>query len=199
MYKLNIQRFGGRGQKYVPNNVLNKAFGKKGKPMESLEAARGANPHYMDGEEYRINCQKTVYAYELRRRGYNVEALPTYRGQFDPMYQGGGWYNAFENQTWDKDLGKRNTQVQKTIESKMQNWGEGSRAVIYVAWSKRKSAHVFNVEQKNGQVYAYDPQKGGMVDLAHYLSMSRPSRTMISRVDNLSKPREVLQHAVKEK
>ena len=35
-----------------------------------------SNPNYKEGFEWQINCQRCVPTYEMRRRGYNVTALP---------------------------------------------------------------------------------------------------------------------------
>lgn len=70
-------------------NVTALAGVKKGAPM-SFEQADGSscNPHYTSGalvyslekkrniEPYRVNCQSCVLAYEMRRRGFDIEAQP---------------------------------------------------------------------------------------------------------------------------
>lgn len=56
---------------YAMQDVL----GTQGEPMEPEEAIQ-ANPRYDEGGGYKNNCQRCVPAYELRRRGYDVEALP---------------------------------------------------------------------------------------------------------------------------
>lgn len=46
-----------------------------GEPMtHDLADMNHPTPHYREAEEYGINCQSTVVAYELRRRGLPVEA-----------------------------------------------------------------------------------------------------------------------------
>ncbi len=40
------------------------------------EAMLATNPHFRDGIEYQINCQRVVHAFEMRMRGYDVTALP---------------------------------------------------------------------------------------------------------------------------
>ena len=42
--------------------------------FEEADALRG-NPHYKEDEIYRVNCQSCVVAYEMRRRGFDVEAF----------------------------------------------------------------------------------------------------------------------------
>ena len=194
MIKMNPQFFGGRG---ASSSSGGSAFGKRGKTKTPEEALASTNPNYNKGTEYRVNCQRCVYAYELQRQGYDVEAKPRVMNGKDPM-DNGTWKNGFENQTWERNLGTRNTTVEKNIVSKMQGWGDGSRAVAYVEW-KKGGAHVFNVENKGGQVSIFDGQTGKTHKLSDYLSSAKPSSTMISRVDNLKPNDSVLQYAVTKK
>lgn len=54
---------------------------KRGKPMAFEDANQGkGNPHFAEDIGYRVNCQTCVVAYELRRRGFDVSALPKTKG-----------------------------------------------------------------------------------------------------------------------
>ena len=60
------------------DNARNKTIAEtpQGKPMNFRQADGGApNPNYRKGGGYATNCQTCTVAYELRRRGFNVEAL----------------------------------------------------------------------------------------------------------------------------
>ncbi len=172
-------------------------LGKRGGAKTPNEALANTNPNYNKGTEYQINCQRCVYAYELQRQGYDVEAKPRVMNGKDPM-NNGVWMHGFENQTWERNLGTRNTTVEKNIVSKMQGWGDGSRGIVYVNW-KGGDAHVFNIENKGGKVSIFDGQTGKSLKLSDYLSHAKPSSTMVSRVDNLKPNEKILQHAVKKK
>ena len=50
----------------------------KHSPEEDMEAV---NPHFLDGPEYQSNCTMCTAAYELRRRGYDVEASTSKHGR----------------------------------------------------------------------------------------------------------------------
>ena len=63
---------GGRGGSYSRSGFL----GPRGKQKTVDEALAGSNPHYREGREWQQNCQRCIYAYEMQRRGYDVEALP---------------------------------------------------------------------------------------------------------------------------
>ena len=69
-------------QPFAPNpSELRATIGTKGNSIGIEEAIKGANPFYnTSGAEgdFSQNCQRCVVAYELRRRGYDVVALPTY-------------------------------------------------------------------------------------------------------------------------
>ena len=197
MLKINLQFFGGRGASSASSGG-DPVLGKQGKARTSEEALSATNPNYSQGKEYRVNCQRCVYAYELERRGYDVEALAATMNNNDPMFENRRWQSGFAGQTWERNLGTRNTAVEKNIVSQMQNWGDGSRAIGYVAW-KGGSAHVFNIENKGGKVSIFDGQTGKQHSLSEYLSLSKPSMTMISRVDHLKPNTGVLQYAVKKK
>ena len=188
-------RKGGKNQSGQQTRAV---LGKKGKARTPEEAIAATNPKWGTAEEYGVNCQRCVLAYEMQRRGYNVEALPRVLDGTDPMDR--RWENGFEGQKWTKpgELGTRNTTVEQSIISKMSDWGDGSRAIVYVAW-KSGSAHVFNVENRGGNVSIFEAQTGKKYSLGEYLNISKPSRTTISRVDNLKPNLETMGYAVKRK
>lgn len=170
------------GAKSSSKNSITQKFGKQGKPRTMQQALNDVNPNYNKGKEYKINCQRCAPTYEMQRRGYDVEALP-YITKGKDKYAS-QWQHTFKNQKWDGNLGNRNAVVKKNIENKMKGYGDNSRAIVYVEW-KSGSAHVFNVEQIKGKTQAVDAQVGTKINLFDYLKDSKPSRTMISRVDNL--------------
>lgn len=105
----------------------------------------------------------------------------------------------YEGQRWERNLGSRTATVAQAIKDKMTNWGEGSRAVVYVAW-KGGAAHVFNVEQTSEGTIGIDAQTGkaGHTLLDRYISSAKPSSVMISRVDGL-KEKDDMSYALKRK
>lgn len=81
---------GGRGGSYSRSGFL----GPRGKQKTVDEALAGSNPHYREGREWQQNCQRCIYAYEMQRRGYDVEALPRIFDGTDRlpyMYDKNGW------------------------------------------------------------------------------------------------------------
>lgn len=194
---------GGKRQSSNSNNISNSSnssavLGKQGKAKTVDEALANTNPNYGKGREYGVNCQRCVQAYELQRRGYDVEALAATMTNNDPMFQNNNWMRGFMGQTWTGrgELGSRTSTVEKSIRDKMNTWGDGSRAIVYVAW-KAGSAHVFNVENHKGSITISEAQTGKRHSLSEYISIAKPSYTMISRVDNLAVNEAVMKHAVK--
>ena len=108
---------------YKIPNTLEEALGKKGKEMSMADAFFDANPYYSDNyAEFSQNCQRCVFAYEMRRRGYDVTALPTYRG--DDMPRGSNWQQAMSGMT-RVNVGKSTERATiKSIENQMAAWGE---------------------------------------------------------------------------
>lgn len=167
---------GGRGGSYSRSGPL----GPRGKAKTVNEALKDTNPNYNQGREWQTNCQRCVYAYEMGRRGYDVEALPRILHGRDDVAS--NWRHIMENQTWEK-MPSRNTA--KKIGEAMAGYGNGARAVVYVVWKGARSAHVFMAEQQGGKTIYMDPQTGRHVNIDSYLSSAIKGYTEISRIDNL--------------
>lgn len=172
---------GGGGGKATPETVLgpripetlSEALGTKGPSMSPAKAAKGTNPHYSaEYDAYSSNCQRCVLAYEARRRGYDVTALPTYSGDMLPA--GGDYLKALSNPVV-VDVGKS----VRRVESQMAQYGSGSRAIVRVA--KGGSGHVFIAENIGGKVSYVDPQTNRRYSR---LSLSRVSTASLVRIDN---------------
>lgn len=171
-------------------DYLTKAQTSAVSPEVALERT---NPNYDETwrtTEYNENCQRCVWAYELQRRGYDVEALPTFQGDDLPM--AGNWMKLDKNRkTADnyKYVGQKYGQTNSVkteitnITETMDNWGDGSRAVVRVRW-KKGGAHVFNIENVGGKIKAYDGQIGKEVNLRETLNRSVRSYTQLVRTDN---------------
>jgi hypothetical protein len=178
---------GGRGGSYSRSGPL----GPRGKAKTIDQALKDTNPNYTQGHEWQTNCQRCVYAYEMGRRGYDVEAEPRIMKGKDDVAS--NWRNIMENQTWEK-MPSRNTA--KKISDTMNGYGDGARAVVYVVWKGARSAHVFMAEQQGGKTVYMDPQTGRHVNIDNYLNSAIKGRTEISRIDNL-KPSDYIKGCAK--
>ena len=157
-------------------------------PMTPEQAMAATNPNYVLGPEWQNNCQRCVYAYEMNRRGVLCEAKPR-------LMDGGrtsrndevasNWRNVMEGQTWDQVGSRSQGKTVSNLDSAMASYGEGSRAVVYVTWKGGRSAHVFNAERVGNHTEYFDAQTGRRVDINEYIGQSMPTRTMVSRIDNL--------------
>ncbi len=83
-----LQTFQNAEENYIinPGSALDN-FSRISQPHSSAEDLAKANPNYKQGAEYRENCQRCVPAYELRPRGYDVQAKPaqvTANGKISP-------------------------------------------------------------------------------------------------------------------
>ena len=152
---------------------------------------KNSNPHFSEGKAYQINCQKCVPTYEMRRRGYDVEAFPTYS-------------NADIIKThWSKVF--RNAQIQHTkgnpkeeIADALLDYGEGSRMQIYVKYLSDDFSHTFIAENFNGHVYFLDPQTFSNAENYFNPSLINVSETLYFRIDNLE-PTDLIKQCCKGK
>ena len=171
-------------QPFRPNpEDLKASIGEKGRVMGIKNAMEGANPFY-DGSggaqgDFSENCQRAVVAYELRRRGYDVVALPTYAGDTLPM--GGKWKGAFRHAK-DIAVGDKNPKkAQQNLEDQMKSFGHGSRGIV------RIPGHVFNVENDHGKIRYIDAQTNTVYNSKNVFSRLGKSAANIAlvRTDNL--------------
>lgn len=109
---------------------------------------------------YSINCQRSVIAYELRRRGYMVEAEPNSTGrgrdngykEYERQVERKGEFATMPMRTKDRPAA-----VDKLMTEKLK---PGERAIISWGWRKASSGHTINVERTaNGLLYV-DAQSG---------------------------------------
>lgn len=145
-----------RDKKVYPDNFVGKYYSKE---MTHKEADSGkVNPNYGKGEPFKVNCQACVVAYEMRRRGYDVEAL--------------GQSKEFRDHYWDvfkePSTGRRreftfipagNVGEKKKYAFLDGEVRSGNRYFLYVLWKGCKSAHVVTISRnQNNELEIYDPQ-----------------------------------------
>lgn len=177
-------------------NVLNV---KRGEPMTIEEADdSNANPHYKEGKNYQINCQRCVPAYELRRRGFNVEALSAADGSIwgngnsmVVFYGSGGMripktFIDPESKEYELStlIGKRTMkQVYKKLEETVKN---DERYFLAMEWAQG-GAHIVNMEKIDGVLSIVDSQSGEILPIDKYFSYykAKPSSLNYCRIDNL--------------
>jgi hypothetical protein len=148
------------------------------------------NPKYGTDDGYNLNCGNCVAAYELRRRGIDVEALPR---DWMPDDE---WANLFEGFLRQKPISTTTAKVVEELELKILSWGEGARGTIFgVIIGSIKKGHFFSVEVSGGKVMFVDSQSNN-ADVRLYFDGLIPSSIIYGRLDNLN-PNVSIINAVK--
>lgn len=162
---------------------------------DSASDLAASNPNYAKGLEWQINCQRCVAAYEMRRRGYDVTALPRpmvgkqpdYSDELPNRLSPNGWPKMFARSVLEPCKASTGLRTKGKVDKLMAAWGDGARAVVRVQWQKRfgGGGHVFIAERVDGVTRFIDPQIGSE-DCSRYFSMVSKLETYCMRVDNLA-------------
>ena len=157
-------------------------------------ALSGTNPNYTKAREYQINCQRCVPTYEMRRRGYDVEALGNLRGSvklgnLEKM-----------KELWsleDKDILRNYVEIKRgeNITIKDADFGNvldfiedsdiGSRFQISWWWSKNRTGHTVVAENTRKGAMFIDPQIGKTFTTEQFWRLDKNKRKMfLFRIDN---------------
>lgn len=153
-------------------------LGGQSTPLNIADALKGANPKFARGTQYAVNCQRCVQTYELRRRGYDVEALPKPKKN-NTIVWGNECFVDSSGNTPSFTFNQR----EKDIRSVLANAPDGSRHIIYIAWKNSRSAHVFIAEKENGIIRFVDPQTN-KDNVEDYFSRGKEGKFGILRVDD---------------
>lgn len=197
----------------------------QGKPMTHEEAnEHHANPNYRKGVHngYSQNCQSCVVAYELRRRGYDVEAFMRVVGDANNVPEKLAYHTEL---AWrvpgtneipkkviaggikSRDVDKRGRVITKTKSLSELNaelnelTKEPGRYHINWTWKGRGTGHIVTCEKfANGGIRIYDPQTGEIFkwsEIANDIKLDKGVGVL--RVDNLIINMDVINGIVKPK
>lgn len=174
-----------------------------GKVMNFTEADdMKGNPHFSDPDAqdqgYWDNCQTCTVGYELRRRGFSVEALPNKNWDILQFYSDNKMTqdDRFLNPDGTRPIKKRPLQLSDTITAKTgfieDSTKEAGRYELYFEWKTRRggkpSAHVMVVERKkDGNLLWLDPQSGlhgSSTVFKGCLTKAKPIRISVLRIDD---------------
>ena len=187
---------------------------KRGEDMTFEEAneLRG-NIGYGEGREFSVNCQSCVVANELRRRGYDVTALPNLKKEGNIPYELSGktnwaWIDPETMQTPEKKQAggqyvsgldiksKTLTQLNKELNELAK---EAGRDHIEFMWKDGKGGHIITVDRlENGSIRIYDPQIGRLGDwkvISKDISLKYGVNVL--RVDNLLVNTDIIDRIVR--
>ena len=146
------------------------------------EDMAACNPKYLKGGVYKNNCISCALAYDMRRRGYDVEAMPidTTSATNGSLPVQLGFYKGEKLESFevpnDPDVAVK--QFTKNIVS----YGDGSRGMLRIRW-KNGDGHAVVWEVDGNSVIVRDPQNNTIVDLLDY--MRRAKTFYYFRADNL--------------
>lgn len=142
---------------------------------------------------YKVNCQACVVSNELRRRGFDVTALPNLKTAGNIPYQLSrrtemAWIDPTTGLYPDKKVVGRGIRKVSTLSNELaQAMAETGRYDINFVWKGTRSGHIITVEKfQNGKFRFYDPQNGKIVDWNNLSARISPKYGIsVLRVDNL--------------
>lgn len=131
-------------------------------PVVSLELANANAQRNAKGYltlEWDDNCQRSVIAYEARRRGYDVHAAQSFENDIlalanDPDL----WTLAFKGAKMVRVEGYHPKSIEAKIAHALKEYGPGSRVVVRYEGKNGYEGHVFIGENIGGRVFFIDPQ-----------------------------------------
>ena len=189
---------------------------KRGKEMTFEEAneLRG-NINFGKGYEHGVNCQSCVVSNELRRRGYDVTALPNLKKAGNIPYELSGktnwaWIDPKTMTTPVKKKAGGVYDITRTGALKSKNISaltkdiielvkEPGRYHIDFSWKSGNSGHIITLEKKtDGKIVIYDPQNGEIVNWANLSKRIKLQNGVnVLRVDNLLVNTDIINGVVK--
>lgn len=141
-------------------------------------------------DEFGVNCQCCVVAYELRRRGFDVTAMPNFRTGFPYDLSKDTtkiWQNPYKKRVhptkinYPSNKPRTGADIRQYVETFI---NEDGRYHFVVAWND-KDGHIITIERKKGNIVWYDPQVNEILG-DEFLTPAYIKRSMkLYRVDNL--------------
>ena len=154
------------------------------------EDMAACNPKYLKGGVYKNNCISCALAYDMRRRGYDVESAPidTTSATNGSLPVQLGFYKGEKLEVFEvpKDL----YAATKQFSNQILKYGDGSRGMLRIRW-KNGDGHAVIWEVDGNSVIVRDPQNNTIVDLSDY--MRRAKTFYYFRIDNLEPTEKVTQ------
>ena len=152
------------------------------------EDMAACNPKYLKGGVYKNNCISCALAYDMRRRGYDVESAPidTTSATNGSLPVQLGFYKGEKLEVFEvpKDL----YAATKQFSNQILKYGDGSRGMLRIRW-KNGDGHAVIWDVDGNSVIVRDPQNNTIVDLSDY--MRRAKTFYYFRTDNLEPTEKV--------
>lgn len=146
----------------------------KSMTFEKANQGKGNIGYKKGGKEYRVNCQSSVVAHELRMRGFDVTAQPNWKLDDDPCKLSYGTWQCWNNQDgtpikspepFAYKFGKSGNIIGVPYKEVIQQLNEHTQEVgryhVSFQWKGEKYGHIVTMERKaDGSTLWYDPQTG---------------------------------------
>ena len=171
----------------APSSDVPQAFSdlKTMEPQGYREAVKLSNNMTSSAAEYNNNCHYVVNAMEMRARGFDVTAAPTFRST--------GRYTRSVERDWvdpaTGDLRKFTFAVPragedflKAVSRVAEDWPPNSRGIIQTEW-KSGGGHFWSVYKDSKGVLKFPDGQSGRVQTSDYFGRAR--RVRVLRVDDL--------------
>ncbi|MCM1141820.1 MAG: toxin glutamine deamidase domain-containing protein [Muribaculum sp.] len=145
------------------------------------------NPNYKKAVKFRVNCQCSVLANEMRRRGFDVEAYGnTKQDWYMPSLLAKKPEIAFMNANGELPIPKAisyNGDLLSSLKGEMKEQGRYHLRFRFA----NDGGHIITAERlKDGSLRIYDPQSGKTIkDFSEYASSVKHDSFEYYRVDNL--------------
>lgn len=165
------------------------------------------NPDYdPDSYAYSMNCAYCTAAYELRQRGYDVEAAPVNVMTANTMEEICSWYEGAEQKSfstigdlgnvmeiaddeWDQKYYEACEVRANTVKEELKQHGDGARGQFCLYWYGG-GGHSMIWEVENDEVIIRDSQTNKIVDMAEYFTYATDG--FYVRTDNLELSDKIL-------
>lgn len=163
---------------YAPESAAIKKFNNlpkiKTNNSEGFErfAVNKQGPNY----DRRMNCFECSIAYEMRKRGYDVQANSIRGGDYTELTHAFNLKDSFQLSSTSND------EAYKRMQAQCLSYGEGARGSVLMYWSTG-GGHAINWEVKNGKFMLLDNQAGGDTGYESFMK-SDPSDVRVARLDN---------------
>lgn len=151
------------------------------------------NPFYYSRKklDYQTNCYSCSAAYDLRRRGYDVEAIADGDRDGATITEVMSWYTIDKKDLKRVKVNTSNlNEVVDNIEKDLKKQGDGARGMFLTQW-KRGSGHAVIWEVDNGEVLLRDCQTNETVSVYDYAKLSKTIQYF--RTDNVDVNTSVLE------
>ena len=175
-------------------------FHLKTKEMSAEEDLVYVNPGYKNWDaNTKNNCVFCAVAFELRRRGYDVQANKANQGYDDislmPDYFKGAKYTFIDGGLSDDEIFANDGVIPKNRQAKMidntiyaiKNQPNGARGELSIVWDGAYSGHALSYSNENGKIVIYDAQSNKMIKDIESIGrfLGKASQIQICRLDNL--------------